>query len=153
MKIWPSKNGSDNQFDGLPEADKRELARYMDVEFKKVLGEKFKVSNSVDPTALRLKLTLTGASTNTAVVSTVTRFDLVGAPYNIVQSVRGKEGMFIGSVSYSVEIYDAASNRLLKAYVTKQYPNAMNVGASFGKLGASKTGIEKGATELLAQLK
>ncbi len=125
----------------------------MDIEVKKVLGEKFRVSNRIEPNALRLKLTLTGAGTNTAVVSTFTRFDLVGAPYNIVQSVRGKEGMFIGSVSYSVEIYDATSSRLLKAYVTKQYPNAMNVGASFGKLGASKTGIEKGARELLAELK
>jgi hypothetical protein len=59
----------------------------------------------------------------------------------------------MGSVSYSVEIYDAASNLLLKAFVTKQYPNAMNIVATFGSLHAAKTGIEKGADALVASLK
>jgi len=52
-----------------------------------------------------------------------------------------------GSVSYAVEIYDAGTNRLLGAYVSKQYPNAMNVKASIGGLGAAKAGIRKGAEE------
>jgi len=102
---------------------------------------------------LRLRLTLTGAETNTAVVSTFTRFDLVGLPYNAVQGMRGKEGLFMGSVSYSVEIYDAPSNRLLMAFVTKQHPNAMNVAATFGSLRAAKTGLDKGAEELLGRLR
>lgn len=57
-----------------------------------------------------------------------------------------------GSVNYAVEIYDAPSNRLLSAYVTKQYPNAMNAGATFVRLKGSKVGIEKGADALLADL-
>jgi hypothetical protein len=44
------------------------------------------------------------------------------------------------------------SNRLLRAYVAKEYPAAENVLASFGSLGASKTGIDKGATALLKEL-
>jgi len=55
-------------------------------------------------------------------------------------------------VSYAVEVYDATTNRLLHAYVEKQYPNAMNVGATLGSLSAAKTGIRKGADELVAKL-
>jgi hypothetical protein len=58
-----------------------------------------------------------------------------------------------GSVNYAVEIHDASSNQLLLAYVTKQYPNAMNVGASFSPLKASMVGVEKGADDLLEKLK
>lgn len=144
--------GADNQFGDLSEADKRELVQEMNKEFGKSVSAKFRLTNQVRPGTLRLKLTLTGAKNNTAVVSTFTRFDLVGLPYNAVQGIRGKEGMFMGSVSYSVEVFDASSNRLLKAYVTKQFPNAMNVSATVGSLSAAKTGIEKGAQELLTQL-
>lgn len=146
-------SGPDHQFGDLSEADKQELANYMDARFKKVLSERFRIATNTGPNTLKLRLTLTGAGTNTAVASTVTRFDLAGMPYNVVQSARGKEGIFMGSVSYSVEIYDATSNQLLKAYVTKQYPNAMNIAATFGSLSAAKTGIEKGADALVAQLK
>jgi hypothetical protein len=37
--------------------------------------------------------------------------------------------------------------------VSKQYPNALNVSATIGKLAAARTGIEKGAEELSAQLR
>ncbi|MEM4990122.1 DUF3313 domain-containing protein [Collimonas sp. H4R21] len=146
-------SGPDHQFGDLSEADKQELARYMDTTFRKALSQRFQVTANPGSNTLKLRLTLAGVGTNTAVASTVTRFDLAGMPYNVVQSIRGKEGMFMGSVSYSVEIYDAASNQLLKAFVTKQYPNAMNIVATFGSLHAAKTGIEKGADALVASLK
>lgn len=145
--------GTDNQFGDLAESDKQELSKYMDAEFRKVLSRRFKMDGNNNTETLKLKLTLTGADTNTAVASTVTRFDLAGMPYNVVQSIRGKEGILMGSVSYAVEIYDASSNRLLKAFVTKQYPNAMNIAATFGSLSAAKTGIDKGAENLLVQMK
>jgi uncharacterized protein DUF3313 len=49
-----------------------------------------------------------------------------------MHSARDKQAIFSGSVSYAVEIYDSASNRLLCAYVAKQYPWAENLFASFG---------------------
>jgi hypothetical protein len=145
-------NGVDNHFGDMPMADRTELANYMQTEFGKALAMRFTLAERPRPGTLRIKLTLTGAKTNTAVVSTATRFDLVGAPINIVQSIRGKEGVFIGSVSYSVEVFDAVSQHLLKAYVAEQYPNAMNVAATFGRLAASRTGLDKGAEDLLVQL-
>ena len=74
------------------------------------------------------------------------------APKEGVQSVRGGQGAFSGSVSYAVEVYDSGNGRLLKAYVSKQYPNLMNLVAAFGSLGAAKTGIDKGADALVEQL-
>jgi hypothetical protein len=145
--------GSDNQFGDMREADKAELANYMQTKFAEKLGSHFELTNLAGSATLRLKLTLTGAGTTTSVIGPFTHFDIGGNVYNGVQAIRGKEGAFSGYVIYSVEIYDASTNRLLDAYVTKQYPNAMNLGASFGSLSAAKTGIDKGADALVAQLK
>ncbi|WP_211461385.1 DUF3313 domain-containing protein [Collimonas silvisoli] len=145
-------SGPDHQVGDLSEADKQELARYMDTTFRKVLSQRFRVITNPGANTLKLRLTLAGVGTNTAVASTVTRFDLAGMPYNVVQSIRGKEGAFMGSVSYSVEIYDSTSNQLLKAFVTKQYPNAMNIVATVGSLHAAKTGIETGMQRAMLRL-
>ncbi|NWA24395.1 DUF3313 domain-containing protein [Pseudomonas gingeri] len=143
----------DNQFGDLTQADRQTLARYMHSQFSERLKERFKLTRISTPNTLRVKLTLTGAQTTTPFLGTFTRFDLAGGPYNIVQSIRGKEGTFTGSVFFSVEIYDAATNRLLNAYVTKQYPNSLNIGATRGSLSAAQTGIDKGAEALVAQFK
>jgi hypothetical protein len=144
--------GPDGQFKKVSEENKTLLAQYMQEQFTAKLAERFRITNTPSPRTLRVQLTLTGAKTSTPVVSTFTHFDLAGGPYNVVQSIRGKEGMMMGSVSYAVEIHDASDDRLLSAYVEKQYPNAMNVGTTFSGLSASKTGIRKGADALLAQL-
>ncbi len=51
-----------------------------------------------------------------------------------------------------MELYDSDANRPLRAYVTKQYPWAENIAASFGTLDAAKAGIHTGAEMLLEQL-
>lgn len=145
--------GTDNQFEDMSEEDKTYLARYMQDEFSGKLGKRFRSVITPGSDTLRIKLTLAGAKTNTAVLSTLSRFDLVGGPYNAVQAVRGKEGAMTGSVSFAVEVFDASTNALLGAYVSKQYPNAWNLGAGMGSLSASKAGIESGADQLLAYLR
>ncbi|MEC5341321.1 DUF3313 domain-containing protein [Brenneria populi] len=144
--------GADHQFGDMAQSDRQKLAAYMQKQFAEALRPRFSEVASPAPDALRLKLTLTGADTTTQVAGTVTKFDLAGGPYNIVQSIRGKQGMLSGSVNYAVEIYDAASNRLLHAYVAKQYPNAMNISASIGSLSAAEVGIDKAAEELAEML-
>ena len=144
--------GADNQFEDISEQDKNELARYMQATFSDKLAALAKRSADPRAQALRIKLTLTGAKESTPVLSTLSRFDLLGGPYNAVQAVRGKEGALTGSVSFAVEIYSTSTNELLAAYVSKEYPNAWNLGASIGAMSASKTGIDKGADELVAYL-
>ena len=58
-----------------------------------------------------------------------------------------------GSVIYTVEIFDAATSRLLGAFVSKQYPNAYNIKASVGPLAAAEAGLDKGADALVAQFR
>ncbi|WP_075256604.1 DUF3313 domain-containing protein [Herbaspirillum camelliae] len=145
--------GADNQFGSMSEEDKATLASYMQQKFAEALRSRFRVSSSPSGKALLVRLTLTGAETNTAFLSTFTRFDIGGGLYNAVQNARDREALIGGSVIYSVEIYDAQDNRLLKAYITKQYPKPWDIGASMGALSASKAGIDKGAKALLAQLR
>lgn len=144
--------GADNQFDDMSEEDKATLAAYMQAQFFEKLSKRFEIGNKASPGTLRIKLTLAGATTNTALVSTFTRFDLTGSLYNGVQAVRGHEGMFSGSVFFVVEIYDATTDELLDASVVKQYPGAYNIGATVGSLAAAQTGIEKGADALAERL-
>ncbi|MBB3647009.1 hypothetical protein FHX14_003208 [Rhizobium sp. BK619] len=146
-------NGPDNQFGKVPEKDKVLLASYMQQQFTEKLKTRFAIVSVAAPATLRLHLTLTGAKATTAVLGTVSHIDVAGGLYNTVQAARGREGSMTGSVNYAVEIYDATSNRLLSSYVTKQYPNAMNIGASFSAMDASMVGVRKGADALLAELK
>ncbi|MGH8779685.1 DUF3313 domain-containing protein [Paraburkholderia sp.] len=144
--------GADGQFGDLRDTDKTALADYMKRTFVDKLGKRFVVSSEASPNTMRVKLTLTGAETTTPFLGPVSRFDIAGGLYNGVQAIRGGKGSFTGSITYAVEVFDASTGRLLDAYVTKQYPNAMNIGAAFGSLGAAKTGIDKGADAFLAGL-
>ena len=145
-------DGADNQFEDISEKDKNELAKYMQATFSEKLATLARNGAGAQAQALRIRLTLAGAKENTPVLSTLSRFDLLGGPYNAVQAVRGKEGALTGSVSFAVEIFSASTNELLAAYVSKEFPNAWNLGASMGAMSASKTGIDKGADELVAYL-
>lgn len=144
--------GSDNTFGSMPQDDQTALADYMQTAFSKKLAQRFTVTTTPDANTLRIHLTLTGAAKSTPVLSTLMHADMAGNLYNGVQLARGKPGAMMGSVIYSVEIYDAQSNQLLESYVTKQYPNSENIMASFGTLAAAKTGIDKGADALVARL-
>ncbi|MEX3977952.1 DUF3313 domain-containing protein [Paraburkholderia sp. EG287A] len=145
--------GADNQFGDLSDSDKDVLAAYMHKTFADTLSKRFDLATQPSPATLRVKLTLTGAEKTTAVIGQAMHFDIAGNLYNGVQAIRGGKGAFSGSVSYAVEVYDSASGRLLRAYVTKQYPNAMNLPAAFGSLSAAETGIDKGADALVEQLR
>ncbi|KVM82007.1 DUF3313 domain-containing protein [Burkholderia stagnalis] len=146
--------GADNQFDkDITEEDKATLASYMESTFKEGLTKLESERVGPNMRALRIRLILTGVEKNTPVLSTLFHFDPIGSAYNGVQGIRGKEGALTGSVSFAVEIYATSTNELLAAYVSKQYPSAFNVVASVGGLHASKTGIEKGADDLVAYLK
>ncbi|WP_321943659.1 DUF3313 domain-containing protein [Paraburkholderia tropica] len=145
--------GNDAQFGDLKDEDKTELADYMAKTFSAKLSKRFDIAQHVGANTLRIRLTLTGVETTKPFVGQFTHFDIGGNVYNGVQAIRGGKALFGGSVSYAVEVYDGSDGRLLKAYVSKQYPNAMNLPAAFGSLGAAKTGLDKGADALVMQLR
>ncbi|GAA5011811.1 DUF3313 domain-containing protein [Acinetobacter puyangensis] len=140
--------GQDHQFTDLDKQQQQELAQYMQQKFEEALSNRFQMVSTLQPKTLVIKLVLTGATKTNTFLGPMTKFDLGGSLYNGVQSIRGKEGAFMGAVMYVVEIYDAKNQQLIEAKVVKQYPNSYNIGASFGALKAAKVGIEKGAEEL-----
>jgi hypothetical protein len=142
----------DHQFGNLADKDKVALASYMKDTFENRLKSRYTLTSVPSPATLRLKLTLTGAKSNSPVLSTAAKIMPLGLAVNSVQAARGKEGTLSGSVNYSVEVYDSATNKLVLAYVSKQYPGALNVGASLGPLGASKAGIQEGADDFVRRL-
>jgi hypothetical protein len=145
--------GPDQQFGDMSEADKTSLASYMQTRFAEKLGSRFTLANQRAPNTLRVRLTLTGAANTTPVLGTMSRFDIGGLVYNGVQAARDGEGSMTGSVIYAVEIFDAATSRLLSAFVSKQYPSPTNIKATVGPLTAAEAGIDKGADALIAQLR
>jgi NAD(P)-dependent dehydrogenase (short-subunit alcohol dehydrogenase family) len=143
-------SGPDQQFGKASDADKAALAAYMQQQFPAALETKFVLMDKPGPTTLRVHLTLTGIETTTPVLSTLLQAPIPGTVIGVVQTALDKQAVLTGSVSYAVEIYDSATNRLLRAYIAKQYPLAANIFASFGTLHASRTGIRTGARDLVA---
>ncbi|WP_246753526.1 DUF3313 domain-containing protein [Agrobacterium sp. OT33] len=123
-------HGQDNQFGKVSEQDKNTRVSYMQSQFTQKLRARFSVVDSPVPGTLRIHLTLTGAKATTPVLAR-SHISISGA---VSTTPREKEGSMTGSVAYAVEIYDTTSNTLQSAYVSKQYPNAMNVGTSSGAL-------------------
>lgn len=140
--------GADSQFGDVDNEQRQALARYMDHEFHEALKGRFRLTRLPSPHALRLRLTLTGAQKNTPYLAPFSRFDIGLAPYNLLQSLRDRQGSFTGSVSYMVEIYDADTSRLLESYITRQYPKALNIASTRGALTAARVGIDLGAQDL-----
>lgn len=145
-------DGPDAQFSKLSARDQEQLADYMQEKFDEELRKIFELTGRAGPSTLRIRLTLTGATPTKAILGPLSRFDLAGGAYNAYQGIKGREGTMTGSVIYAVEIYDSADDGLLLAEINKQYPNAMNIGASFGALKAPMAGIEKGAIDLREKL-
>lgn len=145
--------GPDHQFGDTSEQDREALASYMGTRFAERLRSRFHIVGNREPNTLRVRLTLTGAVLSTPVISTLSRVDVAGVVYNVAQASRDGEGSMTGSVIYAVEIFDASTSRLLRSFVSKQYPSPIDISATVGPLTASKAGIDKGANALMAQLK
>ncbi len=145
-------DGPDQQFGALPTADKTAIAGYMRAEFADAAARRFTETGAASPDTLRLNVTLTGVETNVPVLSTVTKLAPAAALLNLVQTARGARGTFDGSVSFEVQVYDSTTNRLLEAYVSKQYPFAENIVSSVGTLEATRAGVRNGAEDLVPEL-
>jgi hypothetical protein len=146
-------SGADAQFGTATDDDKRAVAAYMQSTFEAALRRQYAPATTPRADTLRVHVSLTGFETNTPVVSTLSKILPVGLVVNSVKSASGQQAGDSGSVSYAVEIHDASSGQLLRAYVTKQYPMAEDVLASVGPLDATRAGVRDGAEALLTQLR
>ncbi|GEO87079.1 MULTISPECIES: DUF3313 domain-containing protein [Alphaproteobacteria] len=140
--------GPDNQFDRLSGAQIQELSVYAERTFSEALSKHGILADQSSPTALRLRIVLTGARLSVPVLGTVSKVTPVGFALSGVKAMAGKEGRFIGDVIYVAEFRDGTSGELLQAYISKQFPSAVDVGASVRPLDAAKIGIRQGADTL-----
>lgn len=145
-------SGSDNQLSKLSETDKTEVATSVQIDFQQSLRNRFALVNTSSVNTLRIRVTLTGVETNTMVLSALTKVTPIGLVSNGIKSFNGEQGRLSGSVTYAVEVYDSASGKLLRAYVTKQYPRAESITSSFGSLDAAEAGAQNGAAILVQQI-
>lgn len=147
-------DGIDAQFGHISMGDKSALANYVGAKFTQaLLDAHYAIVTAPGPRTLRIHVTLVGVRASTPVLSPLTKVIPAGVVINIINTASDKRAPFTGFVSYAVEIYDGVSGHLLRSYVERQYPAAMNIAASFGSLGAAKTGIKKGASDLEVRLK
>lgn len=145
--------GADAQFDDADDEDKRAVMAAMGSFFESALRRRYTLVDQPGPQTLKLRLTLTGFEKNTPVLSTLSKVLPIGLVRNTIRSASGEQGSHSGSLSYAVEVYDASSDRLLRAFVAKRYPSAMNVGASLGTLDAARTAARDGGLALLDELR
>lgn len=145
--------GEDSQFGTLSEQSKIELARYADRHFRRELARRYLLVAAAEKGALRMRVTVTGAENSVPVLATATKLTPVGLAMSGLRSVWDKQGNFSGTVIYAVELFDAANGKLVYAFVTRQYPNALNIPATILPLDAAKAGIERGASTAATALK
>jgi hypothetical protein len=143
-------SGPDATFGDTSGADRQAIADFMETEFKRVLGQRYQIVTTPGPDVARVHLSLAGLEMTRPALATVTHIAPVGLVMNVGKSAAGSPGSFMGSVTFAAEIYDARTNELLGAAVTKRSPNAMDLGSMFTGLDAAKAGVTDGADALLA---
>ena len=118
--------GADSEFVGLSDREKHELSQYMFRRFASTLSQRFELTHTADEgKTLRVHLILAGAEVSPVVATAVTWFDYAGGLYNFVQGLFGGHSAYSGSVTYAVEIFDAANGNLIEAMI--QFKNIVGV--------------------------
>ncbi len=136
----------------VTEQMKQELAQFAQAEFTRVLGPKYPIVNQPGPDVLRLRLMLTDVELTTPTMAVVTHFSPIGMGVNLMKSVAGAQGSFIGSVTMAGELLDSSSNTVLAAFLTKQTPLAVDVSKTVGNLSAARDGITATAERFKAAM-
>lgn len=145
--------GADAQFGDASDDDKRQVMAALRSSFEAALRRRYTIVDEPGPRTLKLRLTLTGFEKNTPVLATLTKVLPIGLIRNSIKSAYDEQGSLSGSLSYAVEVYDASNDRLLRAFVAKRYPGALNIGASLGTLDAARTAARDGGLALLDDLR
>lgn len=118
-------------------------------QFRNDIAPRFTISNATTQQAIRIRVSLVGAKPNIPFLSTLSRLDPVGGWINLYQACRGGEGIWLGSITYWVEVQDACTGQLLLAYVGKGFPHPLDIAASVGRLAAAKIGTARVAKDFM----
>jgi hypothetical protein len=140
--------GGDADFAGATAADKQALASYMGQEFRRALGERYRITNTPGPNTARLQLTLAGMSDNVPVAATASRIAPVGIVTNIARSAAGASPTFTGNVTIQGQFFDSVSGTPIATFVTTRSPKAFDLGATLSSQDAHQAAITATADDL-----
>lgn len=143
VKIY---DGADADYGQATQEDKRAAAAYMQQEFRRVLGERYAVSNQAGPNTARLELTLAGLTDNIPVASSVASVAPVGLVRNIVSG--SQSPIFSGSVTYKGEVYDTQTGEMVAAFVSTKTPPPLDLGATIDTRTAQMAAISDAAKDV-----
>lgn len=141
-------SGADANFSNATEQEKQQIVDLMQREFTGALAERYAIVTSPGPGVARIKLTLAGIETNTPVLATAARVIPIGLAINAISATAGQQGMFMGSVTYAIEIFDSQSGELIAAALERRSPSAIDITATLGRIDAARSAVRDGANRL-----
>ncbi|WP_395398076.1 DUF3313 domain-containing protein [Novosphingobium sp. BL-8A] len=144
--------GPDAQFDGIPEADREKYAQILTEAIRNEMGKSFEVVSAPAADAVRIRLTLVGATKTVEGVGTVSSAMPLGLATNALKSLTGKKATFSGSVLFAIEMYDAKSGELLAAAVRRQAPDALDIASTLSTTETVKAVADAFARKLRERL-
>lgn len=136
-------SGPDNDFGSIPEKDRQMMADYTYQAFIDAMTRDggYPIVQSPGPDVVRVKFTLVGMTRTTRSLQALTMVNPIGIGINLVKSVSGGEGTFMGNVTLAAEFYDSQSNTLISAFQTKRYPLPIDLIDLNAEYDAAKTGV------------
>ncbi len=137
--------GADAKWGDSTEADRQQMAQYLQSQFTRVLQERHQLAQAPGPGVARINLILAGLDNNIPVVATVSRLAPAGLVINAAKSVGGQPGSFTGSVTVAGSIVDSQTNAALISFIQKRSPDALNIGATLSSRDAWEAAISQAA--------
>ena len=136
-------SGPDNEFGSIPDKDRQMMADFTRQTFIEAMTKDggYPIVQSPGPDVVRVKFTLVGMTRTTRSLQALTMVNPIGIGINLVKSVSGGEGTFMGNVTLAAEFYDSRSNRLISAFQAKRYPLPIDLIDLNAEYDAAKTGV------------
>ncbi|MDA8232924.1 MAG: DUF3313 domain-containing protein [Magnetospirillum sp.] len=140
--------GADASFGNATPADKQAMAAYMGREFRRALGERYRITNTPGTGTARLQLTLAGMSGNVPVAATASRITPMGIVANVTRNATGGTPTFTGTVTIEGQFFDSRTGQPLATFITTRAPSAFDLGATLTSQDAQRAAVAGAANDL-----
>lgn len=147
MLIEPATlyQGTDADWGNASPEDRQRIADKLTSEFKRVLGEKYKLVDQPGPGVVRIDLTLVGIDQSHPVLSTALRLTPAGLVMSGVRGVQSKGAPFTGSINIAALASDSESTKVLATVQAIVEPNAVNLTSGLTPLRAAELSTTRAA--------
>lgn len=124
-------SGPEASFGDFTAADLLKFSQVITEEFRKVLGEKYIITNTAAANVIRIRPTLIGVEKTVGGLATATRIIPIGLAINAVRAGGGGSGgSMTGGIELALEMFDGGNNDLLASTVRQQAPAVFDMEAT-----------------------